>query len=85
MNDEIKMSVSSMTRTKDKKALYVLFQDTKRMAEIELPDCKVMSNKGFSDEEIAQLLDYVDAQRDYIYSLTKGLNPIKAMMKNNKN
>lgn len=81
MSDEIKMSVSSMTRTKDKKALYVLFQDDTRMAEFELPECKVVYNKGFLDEEIGQLLDYVKKEKEHIYSLSKGVNPINAMMK----
>ncbi|MBR1597396.1 MAG: hypothetical protein IJ661_00620 [Lachnospiraceae bacterium] len=81
MNEDLRMSVSSMTRTKDKKALYVLFQDDTRMAEFELPACRVVSNKGFSEDELKQLLDYVDGQREYIYSLGKKLNPIKAMMK----
>ncbi|MBE5924895.1 MAG: hypothetical protein E7271_10620 [Lachnospiraceae bacterium] len=83
MSDEIKMSVSSMTRTKDKKALYVQFQDNTRMAEFELPELKLVYNKGFMDEEINQLMDYIKNETDYIYSLSKGVNPIKAIMKDN--
>ncbi len=81
MNNEIKMSVSMMTRTKDKKAMYVQFQDNTRMAEFELPELKLLYNKGFSDEEINQLMDYIKNEMDYIYSLSKKVNPIKAMMK----
>lgn len=83
MNDELKMSVSPLTRTKDKKALYVLFQDNTRMAEFELPELKVVYNKGFLDEEISQLMDYIKNKTDYIYSLSKRVNPIKAIMKDN--
>ena len=64
MGNELKMSVSSMTRTKDKKALYVLFEEDKRMAEFELPELKVVRNSGFTEDEIRQLLDYVDNQRE---------------------
>ncbi len=42
------MSVSSMTRTKDSKAVYVLFEDGDKKAEIALPDCRFVSGRGFS-------------------------------------
>ena len=80
MNDEIKMSVSSMTRTKDDKAVYVLFEDGDKNAEISLPACKLISNRGFSDEEITQLTDYVRNEQDSIYALAKQINPMKAFL-----
>ena len=81
MSDEIKMSVSPIILTKDKKVLYVQFQDNTRMAEFELPELKVVYNKGFIDEEISQLMDYIKNETEYIYSLSKGVNPVKAMIK----
>ncbi len=80
MNDEIRMSVSGMTRTKDSKAVYVMFQDGDKNAEIALPECRLVSNKGFSDEEIAQLTDYVSNEQDSIFELAKGINPMKAFL-----
>ncbi|MCR5831613.1 MAG: hypothetical protein K6G67_05645 [Lachnospiraceae bacterium] len=80
MNSEIRMSVSGMTRTKDNKAVYVLFQDEDKSAEISLPGCEVVSNKGFSEEEIEKLKDYVDNERDSIYDLAKQVNPMKAFL-----
>ena len=80
MNNEIKMSVSSMTRTKDDKAVYVMFSDGDKSAEFSLPGCKVVSNKGFTAEEIEQLKDYIDNEQDNIYSLAKQVNPMKAFM-----
>lgn len=74
------MSVSSMTRTKEKKAVYVLFEDGSKSAEITLPDCRVIKNSGFSDEEISQLLDYVQNEQDSIYELAKGIDPMKAFL-----
>ena len=44
MNSEIKMSVSSMTRAGDKKAVYVLFQDGDKSAEYSLPGCGLVRN-----------------------------------------
>ena len=80
MNSEIKMSVSSMTRTGDKKAVYVLFQDGDKSAEYSLPGFSLVRNKGFSDAELKSLKEYVDSEQDSIYAMAKGVNPIKALM-----
>ena len=80
MSNEIKMSVSSMTRTKDSKAVYVMFSDNDKIAEFTLPGLNVISNKGFSDEEINQLKDYMTNEQDAIYALAKQVNPMKAFM-----
>lgn len=80
MSNEVKMSVSSMTRTKDSKAVYVMFSDGDKNAEFSLPGCKVVSNKGFTMEEIDQLKEYIDNEQDSIYALAKKVNPMKAFM-----
>ena len=80
MNSEITMSVSSLTRTKDDKAIYVLFTDKERSAEISLPELKILSNNGFSVDELKKLTEYVDGQRDHIYSIAKKVDPMKAFM-----
>ena len=80
MNSEIKMSVSTMTRTKDSKAVYVLFEDGEKNAEFALPEGKLVNNRGFSDEEIKQLADYVENEQDSIFALAKEINPMKAFL-----
>ena len=80
MDNEIKMSVSSMTRMGDKKAVYVLFQDGDKSAEYSLLGCGLVRNKGFSDAELKSLKEYVDNEQDYIYAMAKGVNPIKALI-----
>ena len=80
MSNEIKMSVSSMTRTKDSKAVYVMFSDNEKTAEFTLPGCRVVSNAGFTMEEIDQLKDYITNEQDSIYALAKQVNPMKAFM-----
>ena len=80
MNSEIKMSVSSMTRSGDKKAVYVLFQDGDKSAEYSLPGCDLIRNKGFSEDELKSLKEYMDNEQDSIYAMAKGVNPIKALM-----
>ena len=69
-----------MTRTKDSKAVYVMFQDGDKNAEIALPECKLVNSKGFSDEEISQLMDYARNEQDSIFELAKGINPMKAFL-----
>ncbi len=81
MNKDITMSVSAMTRGKDSKAVYVFFQDGTRSAELSLPECIVVKNDGFDEEEIQKLRDYVDGQRETIYDMAKQVNPVKALMK----
>lgn len=74
------MSVSSMTRNKDKKAIYVFFQDGDKTAEFTLPGCELVKNKGFSDDDIRQLKDYINNEQDTIFAMAKQVNPLKAMM-----
>ena len=80
MNSEVKMSVSSMTRNDDKKGVYVLFTDKDKSAEFVVPGCKIISNKGFTEDELKQLRDYIDNEQDFIFSLSKTVNPMKAFM-----
>ena len=80
MNSEVRMSVSSMTRTGDKKAVYVFFQDRDKTAEFSLPGCELVKNNGFSEDDISQLKEYIENEQDSIYAMAKGVNPIKALM-----
>lgn len=81
MNSELKMSVSSMTRKRDKKGVYVLFTDGPNSAEFLVPDCSVIKSTGFSNDELEQLKDYLHNEQDYIFSLAKDVNPIRGFMK----
>lgn len=80
MNDTVSMSVSSMTRHGDNKAIYILFTDGDKSAEFAIPGCRLLSNKGFDTDEIGQLEEYINNEQDYIYSIAKEINPIKAFM-----
>ena len=80
MNSEIKMSVSSMTRSENKKAVYVFFQDGDKTAEFTLPGCELVKNRGFLEDDIRQLKAYIDNEQDNIFAMAKQINPIKAMM-----
>lgn len=57
-----------------------LVQSKNKSAEFVVPGCRVISNKGFTEGEIQQLHDYVDNEQDYIFSLAKTVNPMRAFM-----
>lgn len=80
MKSELKMSVSSMTRSGEKKAVYVVFEDSNKTAEFALPGCKLVRNKGFAEGEISTLREYIQNEQDTIFSMAKEINPIKAFM-----
>ena len=61
--------------------IYVDFTDGDKSAEFVIPEVKLVRNKGFSDEEIAQLTDYAMNSQDEIYKIAKTINPIKSFMK----
>lgn len=81
MSSEITMNVSSMTRNKDEKAIYIQFNDKEKTAEFTLPGCKLISNKGFMPDELEQLKLYIDNEQDSIYKMAKTVNPLRAIMK----
>ena len=80
MNGEIKMSVSTMTRNKDNKAVYVLFEDADKKAEFALPEGRLVRNTGFSDDEIDQLIEYIDNEKDSIMDVAKKINPMRSFL-----
>ncbi|MCR5800578.1 MAG: hypothetical protein K6G69_10930 [Lachnospiraceae bacterium] len=69
-----------MTRTDNKKAVYVLFTDDRKSAEFAIPECKLIRNDGFAADEIDQLMQYVKNEQDSILDVAKGINPLKAFM-----
>lgn len=81
MNESVNMSVSAINGKNEDRVVYVLFTDEEKSAELSLPGCKIISNKGFSEEELAQLKTYAENSEDYIFSLAKEINPMKAFMK----
>ena len=81
MSESVNMSVSAINGKNEDRVVYVLFTDEEKSAELSLPGCKIISNKGFSEEELTQLKTYAENSEDYIFSLAKEINPMKAFMK----
>lgn len=78
---EIRMMVSPGAKKDGVKQIYVMFTRGSQMAEIVLPEYRLLSNNGFTQEETEQLIRYAKDSKDQILGLAKEVNPIKAMMK----
>lgn len=59
MGDTLNMSVSQIFQQNGRKFAFVSFTDGRRMAEGKISDCKIISNKGFTEEEALQLEEYM--------------------------
>lgn len=78
------MLVSGISVRDGEKVAYVLFDDGERKAEGVIPDCKIVSNHGFSDDEAAQLEQYMIGNLMMLKKQAASINPIKAMMDDDK-
>lgn len=82
--NELNMLVSGVIDRDGVKKACIYFsrpEDPKQYAEGYIPDCKITSSKGFSDEEIAGLETYLKENLEDLKKRAAGINPIKAMMK----
>lgn len=80
MNSEVKMSVSSMTRNGDSKAVYVQFMDGNKIAEFAIPDVRLVYNSGFDSDEVEQLTRYVTNEKQSILDVARKVNPMKGFL-----
>lgn len=80
MSDELKMSVSPICTKEDKKYAFVSFTDGNRTAEGKIPDCIIISNKGFSEEEVKQLEDYMNKELPQLKKMAAGINVMQSFM-----
>lgn len=75
------MSVSSIVSKNGKREVYVLFTEGTCSAEGRLSDYKLISNKGFSQEEADMLEAYMRRETDRILQMAKKVNVMNAFMK----
>lgn len=81
MNNEVNMSVSPICVKDGKKFAYVSFVDGERIAEGKIPDCKIISNKGFSEEEVEQLEIFMMSELQDLKRMAAGVRLWDAFMK----
>ena len=81
MNREIQMSVSPVCMKDGERYAYVSFADGERVAEGKIPECKIVSNKGFSGEETEQLETYMQENLATLKRMAAGIRVLDAFMK----
>ncbi|MCI6811713.1 MAG: hypothetical protein PUI41_08340 [Lachnospiraceae bacterium] len=81
MKKEIKMTVSPICAKEGKKYAFVAFADGSRTAEGKIPDCKILSNVGFSKSEVEQLEAYMRSELEELKKLAAGIRLIDALQK----
>ena len=64
-----------------RKVAYVTFSEGKRVAEGEIPKCRINKSEGFSEKEVAGLEFYMKQNLDMLKKIASAINPIKAMMR----
>lgn len=79
MSEEVKMSVSPVCTKNDQQYAFVSFSDEKRIAEGKIPECKIISNQGFTNEEIIQLEDYMRRELRTLKKMAAGIRLIDAL------
>lgn len=76
--------VSGVTTSKSgEKTAYVYFTEAGKSAEIAIPQCEFVSNKGFAESEQEKLMDYVHENLLELKKQATTINPITALMKDN--
>lgn len=77
---DIKMSVSAVCEKDGEKVAYVMFSDDKRTLEGIIPDCKVIRNNGFLQDEVKQIEDYMIANLMELKKMAAGINVLGAFI-----
>ena len=81
MNQEMNLSVSPVCEKDGKKCAYVSFTDGERTADGIIPDCKIISSKGFSEEEVAQLEGYMQSELAKLKRMAAGIRLFDVLTK----
>ncbi len=81
---DITMMVSPICMKEGEKVAYVTFSDKDRHAEGEIPKCVITKSEGFDKDEIYGLESYMEENLDKLKSMAASVNPIKAIMKEDK-
>ena len=76
------MLVSGVITNKEgQKQAYVSFEEGACFAEGVIPDCKITKQRGFTDDEVRQLEDYLKANLTSLKKEAAKINPLTAIMK----
>lgn len=81
-DSSVDMSVSPIcVDDAGKKYAFITFSDGYRTAEGKIPSCEILTNKGYTDEEVTQLEEYMRNNLSKLKSMAAGIDILKAFMK----
>ncbi|MBQ7924769.1 MAG: hypothetical protein IJ335_00560 [Lachnospiraceae bacterium] len=81
MEKSMNMTVSPVCSKDGKQYAFVSFTDGPRTAEGRIPECKILSAKGFTPEEIEQLENYMKRELTRLKKMAAGIRILDAFMK----
>lgn len=84
-SEEMNMSVSPICQKDGRKVAYVSFSDDRRSAEGAIPDCRIIRNEGFNEDEIARLEYYMEGNLGMLKQMAASVNPMDAFLGNERN
>lgn len=73
-HEELKMTYSGIVVTEGRKKISVTFEDGACIAEGSIPDCKIIKNSGFSEDEVAVLEKYLQMNQMEIIHKAKEIS-----------
>ena len=79
--EDLTMQVTQPFSKDGEKYAFVQFSDGERLAEGKIPDCKILSSKGFTEEEVADLEKYMQGNLAQLKKMAAGVRPIDAFLK----
>lgn len=79
MEKEMKMTVSPVCVKDGQQYAFVAFTDGKRQAEGKIPECRILSNTGFTEEEVEQLETYMKRELTKLKKMAAGIRLIDAL------
>lgn len=81
MDNAMNMTVSPVCSKDGRQYAFVSFTDGDRTAEGRIPECKIISSKGFRSEEVEQLEDYMKRELTQLKKMAAGVNVWGAFLK----
>ena len=75
--EEMKMTHSGILVKKGRRHVSVRFERGEDVAGASLPECKVTENRGFSEEEVGGLENYLESKNDEIFLKAKEISNIR--------
>lgn len=81
-NQEFNLKVSPICSKNGERFAYVSFENGNRFAEGRIPDCTIVSSKGFSNAELDGLVAYMKSDLGNLKDIAASIDVLGAIIKN---